>query len=123
MVTRASRGRIQRAEDLLRAILVVERRAVDGRHEVAGPQAQARESLAVGARIDAEAAHLAAREHRLRPHDLADDAGIVAHELAHAVEHRVVAGDGCGQAAAWRTVRRRTACAAGTRIRARRRDR
>ena len=40
-----------------------------------GAQADARKGLAVGARIDPKAPHLAAGEHRLRPHDLADDAG------------------------------------------------
>src|SRR5688572_1306646 len=61
--TRISRG-TQGAEDFLGSVFVVQRGAIDGRHQVARAQADAGEGLAVGARIYPEAAHLAAREHR-----------------------------------------------------------
>ena len=83
-------GGIERGEDFLGAILVIQRRAIDGRDQVAGAQSDARERLAIGARVDTEAAHLAAGEHRLRPHNLADDTRIVAHQPAHAFERGVV---------------------------------
>ncbi len=71
-----------------------------------GPQAHAGEGLAVAAGIDAETAHLAACEHRLRTHELADEAGVVVDQLAHALDHGLVgSGRACatgGGARAWR---------------------
>ena len=123
-VTRASVEEFSVREDLLRPVLVVERRAVDGGDQVAGAQSDAREGLAVGARIDAEAAHLAAGEHRLRAHDLADDARIVADQPAHALDrrrHRTADGHG---GRGWRRRRGPGACGgAAARIRARHCDR
>src|SRR5688572_5170255 len=93
--------RIERGEDFLGAILVVQRGSIDRGHEVTGAQADTGESLAIGAWIYPKAAHLAAGEHRLRPQDLADDAGIVVHQLAHALQHGVIAR-GCHRWWGWR---------------------
>ena len=49
-------GGTDRAKDLLAARRIIQRRAVDGRHQVARAQAQPRERLAVAARVDAVAA-------------------------------------------------------------------
>src|SRR3954466_2510600 len=82
-------GGAERGEDLLRPVLVVEWRAVGGRHQVASAQPDTGEGLAVGAGINAEAAHLAAGEHGLRTHDLADDRRVVGYHAAHAFERGV----------------------------------
>ena len=96
-LTRASVEEFRCGENLLGAILVVERRAIDGRDQVTRPQPDACERLAIGAWIDAEAAHLAAGEHRLGPQHLPYDAGIVADQLPHALQRGVIARGGRGR--------------------------
>ncbi len=78
------------AEHILAACRIVQRRAIDGSDQVAGAQAQAYEGLAIAARVDAVAALLALREHRLRAHDVGDQPRIVVHQLAHPVHHRIL---------------------------------
>src|SRR5690349_25092839 len=55
-------GRIERSENFLRPVLVVERCTVDGGDEIASAQTHPREGLAIGAWIDAKSLHLAAGE-------------------------------------------------------------
>ncbi len=51
------------------ALRIVQRRAVDRQHQVAGLQAELRELLPIAAGVDAIAALHAVRKHRLRAHD------------------------------------------------------
>src|SRR6185437_13546701 len=87
----------ERPQNLLSPRRIVERRAVDRRDEIAGLQPQADERLLVASRIHPKTLLLAAYEHRLRAHDVADDARIAAHELLHAL-HEGSLGRGSRQA-------------------------
>ncbi len=91
----------QCAQNLLPLRRIVERRAVDGRHQIARPQAQAEEGLRVAARVHPETLLLAAREHRLRAHDVADDARIATYEFTHSIDDGC---DRCGRQARRRRV-------------------
>ena len=78
-------GRTECVEDLLAMLGIIERCAIDRRHQIAGPQSEAQERLPVAARINPVAGLFTVRIHRLRPHHVRHQAGLFGDELAHAV--------------------------------------
>src|SRR5689334_19437587 len=62
----------QGVENLLAPRRIIQRRSVDGEHEVAWPQTDTRKRLAVATGVNAEASLFALSEHGLRTDDFAD---------------------------------------------------
>src|SRR3954468_2662086 len=80
-------GRTERAKDFLSARWVIERGSIDSRDEVAWSQSQTRERLSIAPRVYAVALLLTLREHRLRPHDVSHETGIVGNEFPHSIHN------------------------------------
>ena len=77
-------------KDLVAAVLIVQRRAVDRGHLIAGAQPQAHECHAIAAREYPETGHFAVLGHRLRAHDVADEPGLFGDHVPHALERGVL---------------------------------
>ena len=80
---------LDRIEDLLAALRIIEHGSVDRRDQIARLETQFTEYLSISAWVGAKAAQFARRAvvRRDRPHDLIEDARILLHELAASQRH------------------------------------
>src|SRR5882757_10948641 len=81
-------GGTEGAKDVLSASRVIQRSSTDGNNEVAWPQTESRERLAIAPRVHAVAFLLTLRKHRLRSHDVSHQTRILGDEFPHPVHYR-----------------------------------